>query len=571
MDDRGPGIPLLSPGAFTTVAATMLFCRRGARCISAGSQNGLIAVGQEYQQISDGRNPVPVCLQCFRYYENKPMTTIRDSSTMPRLGMAKSAVEHPAWDSRGPDTEALRRINLDMRDQKGGSYVQPIGRVNPLTVQPVPGLARWPASQAWEAPARGYTVNHLYYDQDAKKRSSQAYAAGQPQTLFLNFAVHYVEPGKGGTHLYQFKIEDFSFRGKDRTDYDRFPPSEPLFYKDCFFSPRGKPKGSTALEFRRNKCFDVRLVMSYELFIVVEEHREAMEQRMRLHEEILPLDEDTTADGNDDNTRRAHEERSTAGRNSTSTRKRSVPHDRRTVQGYHQRYHMKVDWLADGCMAELQVDERAQAQLGDAGSFKTAHSGGLVLYQKPSAGATEAFAVNVRTKVAAKRWVITDSKGKVRVAKGQEEIMLAKELTNLIWARALLAMVYSEEYSTTGSTVREDNDRQMKWPEVRFVDAGLFRVTQPSPSKEKKGASRLNQTYLVEELIATEGDEERFIKYIGNSSPTPLITIGPEGGIARFLSFTQHFQYDRTGGLMFISDYQGCAGLLTDPQIMTNP
>ncbi|KZT52386.1 hypothetical protein CALCODRAFT_418304, partial [Calocera cornea HHB12733] len=165
------------------------------------------------------------------------------------------------------------------------------------------------------------------------------------------------------------------------------------------------------------------------------------------------------------------------------------------------------------------------------------------------------------------------SKGKARVAKGKEEVMLAKELTNLIWARSLLAMAYHEgnQYDATAAAARQEGIPPMKWPQVRFVEAGLFRVTQPSPAKDKKGPSRLNQTYLVEELIATEGEEERFIKYIGNSSPAPLIITGREGEIARFLSFTQHLQYDRTGGLMFISDYQGCAGILTDPQIMTRP
>ncbi|KAJ7598200.1 hypothetical protein C8J56DRAFT_1038979 [Mycena floridula] len=40
--------------------------------------------------------------------------------------------------------------------------------------------------------------------------------------------------------------------------------------------------------------------------------------------------------------------------------------------------------------------------------------------------------------------------------------------------------------------------------------------------------------------------------------------------IAAFLCFSQHVQYLKTGGLAYISDYQGASDLLTDPQIMTS-
>ncbi|KAI5990982.1 hypothetical protein EDD15DRAFT_2169762 [Pisolithus albus] len=41
--------------------------------------------------------------------------------------------------------------------------------------------------------------------------------------------------------------------------------------------------------------------------------------------------------------------------------------------------------------------------------------------------------------------------------------------------------------------------------------------------------------------------------------------------ITVFLAFTQHVQYVKTGGQVYISDYQGSGSLLTDPQILTHP
>jgi hypothetical protein len=59
--------------------------------------------------------------------------------------------------------------------------------------------------------------------------------------------------------------------------------------------------------------------------------------------------------------------------------------------------------------------------------------------------------------------------------------------------------------------------------------------------------------YLVEELIT-----DNFLKYIHNMDCNPMLDpyeVGYE--IAEFLACTQHIQYAKTGGLAFISDYQG--------------
>lgn len=80
-------------------------------------------------------------------------------------------------------------------------------------------------------------------------------------------------------------------------------------------------------------------------------------------------------------------------------------------------------------------------------------------------------------------------------------------------------------------------------PRLRFVEAALA----ISQTKER-------DTFLVEELIC----EQPFVKYINNDSgkPSPLADSG-RARIARFLAFCQHIQWQKTSGLIYVSDYQG--------------
>ncbi|KAF8180731.1 hypothetical protein K438DRAFT_2171093 [Mycena galopus ATCC 62051] len=73
----------------------------------------------------------------------------------------------------------------------------------------------------------------------------------------------------------------------------------------------------------------------------------------------------------------------------------------------------------------------------------------------------------------------------------------------------------------------------------------------------------------VEEFI--EGGSDTFIKFVHNGDATPLLDADDElYHIAEFLCFTQHLQYFKTDKAVFLSDLQGSATLLTDPQIMTS-
>ena len=92
-------------------------------------------------------------------------------------------------------------------------------------------------------------------------------------------------------------------------------------------------------------------------------------------------------------------------------------------------------------------------------------------------------------------------------------------------------------------------------PRVRFVDAGLALSYAPGVTRYSKVGS-IHTAFLIEEFI--KGGNNNLIKYIHNSSATPLLDPDEEGyELALFFSFAQHVQYVKTGGLAFISDFQG--------------
>ncbi|KAJ7128867.1 hypothetical protein C8R46DRAFT_884835, partial [Mycena filopes] len=138
------------------------------------------------------------------------------------------------------------------------------------------------------------------------------------------------------------------------------------------------------------------------------------------------------------------------------------------------------------------------------------------------------------------------------------------------WARSLMVFTYSFIHH---SIARAANPPPFEIPELRFVNAGVALVhEQLSGPMVNVGKSVVSRSYLLEEMI----DEQRdgFHKFITNASAVPLSLRTRDKSlpvIAEFLAFTQHVQYYKTGGLAYLSDLQGIASLLTDPQIMTSP
>ncbi|KAG6327179.1 hypothetical protein ID866_11911 [Astraeus odoratus] len=90
-------------------------------------------------------------------------------------------------------------------------------------------------------------------------------------------------------------------------------------------------------------------------------------------------------------------------------------------------------------------------------------------------------------------------------------------------------------------------------PHTWFVEAGLaLRYGQAAAAHILKAGS-INTAYLVEEGI--EDSKIVIIKFIHNGSCIPLPKHDSPGyDVAQFLAFTQHVQYFKTGGLMYISD-----------------
>ncbi|KIO09198.1 hypothetical protein M404DRAFT_22387 [Pisolithus tinctorius Marx 270] len=100
-------------------------------------------------------------------------------------------------------------------------------------------------------------------------------------------------------------------------------------------------------------------------------------------------------------------------------------------------------------------------------------------------------------------------------------------------------------------------------PEL-LSDAGSddkYALICPGPINPKL-SGMASGVYLLEEKI--EGGHAVFKKFIHNMDCGPSLDEYEDGyDIAEFLAFTQHVQYTKTGGLTFISDYQGkCTRLI---------
>ncbi|KAI0310016.1 hypothetical protein OF83DRAFT_924543 [Amylostereum chailletii] len=127
------------------------------------------------------------------------------------------------------------------------------------------------------------------------------------------------------------------------------------------------------------------------------------------------------------------------------------------------------------------------------------------------------------------------------------------ELNIFSWARALMQLVYK--------FIGKKPAPMFTVPSMRLVQAAL-------------GVGRVDGkpfVVLLEEWINPEV-EGPFRKYLGNGSALPFDDLSVEDmHCAEFLTFAQHVQYWKTGGLAFLADFQGGSTLLTDLQVVTAP
>jgi Alpha-kinase family len=119
---------------------------------------------------------------------------------------------------------------------------------------------------------------------------------------------------------------------------------------------------------------------------------------------------------------------------------------------------------------------------------------------------------------------------------------LTKELNCLVWARALLALVYRFMDMQMDKFGKPD----FAIPQMCFVEGALV--------VEQQGNHRV---FLIEEIVNVT-KEGSFQKYLNNDSAIPLFhRAEADATCTDFLSFTQHVQYWKTKKLAFVTDYQG--------------
>ncbi|KAJ6448085.1 hypothetical protein C8R47DRAFT_999607 [Mycena vitilis] len=159
-------------------------------------------------------------------------------------------------------------------------------------------------------------------------------------------------------------------------------------------------------------------------------------------------------------------------------------------------------------------------------------------------------------------WVIN------RLMPVDEHRKIIMEANVLLWATSIMVFTYSFIWHFVKNS---PHPPPFEIPEIRFVHAGVA-ILHEQGRQLNTSKSAISRSYLVEELI---DQRDGFYKFINNASAIPLplpSTAGKSGAaVAEFLAFTQHVQYYKTGGMVYLSDLQGSTALLTDPQIMTTP
>ncbi|KAG1774739.1 hypothetical protein EV702DRAFT_1047491 [Suillus placidus] len=219
------------------------------------------------------------------------------------------------------------------------------------------------------------------------------------------------------------------------------------------------------------------------------------------------------------------------------------------------RYHSFSVDNADSSVGHVTIDPSIKGHIGIVG-FKTAHRGWLTLTVPPSSGLGSCTSHKVVVKrpfhrVYPQGTPASSTDFRIgRFAPVDELAKLFREANVLYWAKALLGLVYD----FIDRAIADASDPPpFVIPHVRFVEAGLALSYSQGSSKPTLKTGTARTAFLLEEVI--EGDD--FTKFIHNMDPDPLLDPDQDGyEFALFLAFTQHIQYVKTGGLVYISDYQ---------------
>ncbi|KAJ7146838.1 hypothetical protein C8R44DRAFT_600608, partial [Mycena epipterygia] len=194
------------------------------------------------------------------------------------------------------------------------------------------------------------------------------------------------------------------------------------------------------------------------------------------------------------------------------------------------------------------------------GMFKTAHPGHLSLVHLFADG----IGTSPNEYIAVKRMYVQRSQrteanptGFVigRLTAVDEFRKTLMEANVLLWATSIIRFTYSFIHHFIANS---SHPPPFEIPEVRFVHGGVAVVYEQLNGPIVHGKSTICRSYLLEEVIDEQTDG--FHKFInnGDAMPVPHITTNPAlSALAEFLSFTQHVQYYKTNGAVYLSDLQG--------------
>ena len=243
--------------------------------------------------------------------------------------------------------------------------------------------------------------------------------------------------------------------------------------------------------------------------------------------------------------------------------------------------------------AQLRYDPSPAVYLG-IGSFKTTTRAqltfiglnlpctglGKLVHQSPNK--KETMSVALKRPYRSKRG---HGGGMGRLAYPEEEIAIFEECKLLIWANSLLKVAYdfmSDFMHMHPSRAPPAFDIL----QFRFVAAGMA-ITQKPLDSIGPSPTTNHAAYLLEEILP--GEKSDFVKYLHNADATSELSPDDlDYKLAEFLMFIQHVQYAITGGVAYVSDFQGMVldpsthlrslpshpgvgTYLTDPQILTSP
>lgn len=192
------------------------------------------------------------------------------------------------------------------------------------------------------------------------------------------------------------------------------------------------------------------------------------------------------------------------------------------------------------------------------GAFKTVYPGYLTLNHLRDEGLGQKRG----ERIAVKRMFYTDGKnnrGKSKIKRYtglDDKTRVCREGTLHFTADALMDFAYA--FIARENKVKGPPPFEI--PEIRFVEAGVILVhgALGTSGPSTAGPSTIRHAYLVEELIEEDHLDNFFIKYLHNASAKPVLQPNhPRWELSQFLCFVQHVQYEKTNGLVYISDFQG--------------